>query len=195
MPERIEQAETTPAGKSVNMIRADLKNIPQVEFPEGFSIRPMRVDEGAVWVDIHRDAENYLEVTPDMFMREFGGDPEAVPQRCFLIVNARGAAAGTISAWYDRDFRGRDYGRIHWVAVRPAYQRRGLAKAGLSFAMNRLAEWHERAVLTTQTARLAAIRLYLDFGFVPDLVPSGAVEAWREVRTKLDHPVLEAMPL
>ena len=99
-------------------------------------------------------------------------------------------AVGTISAWYSRDFRGSDHGRIHWVAVRPAYGRRGLAKAGMSHAMSRLAERHERCWLSTNTLRLPAIRMYLDFGFRPDRGAEGALPAWREVRSALDHPRL-----
>jgi ribosomal protein S18 acetylase RimI-like enzyme len=101
-----------------------------------------------------------------------------------------GHAVGTISAWYSRDFKGEDYGRIHWVAVRPAYRRRGLAKAGMSHAMNRLAERHERCWLSTNTLKLPAIRMYLDFGFRPDRGAQGALPAWREVRSALDHPGL-----
>ncbi|MHC4715357.1 MAG: GNAT family N-acetyltransferase [Planctomycetota bacterium] len=184
---------STSAGVQVNMIRADLDNIADASFPKGFGIRTMRPDEGAVWVDIHRDAEEFLTIGDDLFQREFGYDPQAVARRCFLIVNDRGSAVGTISAWYDRDCRGLDHGRVHWVATRPAYQRRGLARAGLSHTLKQLAQWHQRAYLTTQTGRLGAIRLYLDFGFVPDLDLPGAAEAWRDVAGELDHPALESL--
>jgi GNAT superfamily N-acetyltransferase len=123
-------------------------------------------------------------------MHEFGDDLEAIQWRCFLLTDAEGVAIGTISAWYSREFRGQDYGRIHWFAIRPGHQGRGLGRAALSYAMQRLAEWHERAWLATSTGRLAAIKLYLDFGFAPDLEPDGARDAWREVATYLDHPGL-----
>jgi GNAT superfamily N-acetyltransferase len=79
------------------------------------------------------------------------------------------------------------------VAVRPAFQGRGLGRAALSHALNRLARWHERAYLDTSTARLPAIKMYLDFGFVPDLGPPGARDAWRAVRAALPHPALAAL--
>ena len=114
-----------PTGYPVNMIRPHLRDIPLVSFPEGFEIRPMRVEEGGLWTDIVRDAEEYMTISDGLFDREFGSDLQSVEQRCFLIVESGGAGVGTISAWYNRDARWQDYGLVHWVAVRPAYQGRG----------------------------------------------------------------------
>ncbi|MGD2175034.1 MAG: GNAT family N-acetyltransferase [Candidatus Brocadiaceae bacterium] len=186
-----ESADTVPAeGDPVNMIRPHMRDIPRVAFPPGFSIRTMRRGEAGLWTDVQRDSEPFFPVSDDLFFQEFGDDLPATEWRCFFMIDDRGAAVGTISAWYSRAFRGQDYGRIHWLAVRPAYRRRGLAKAAMSHAMERLAEWHERAWLTTSTRRIGAIKLYLDFGFVPDLEPDGACEAWRSVRSDLDHSTL-----
>lgn len=187
--------EWRPAGTEVTMIRPHLREIPQVPFPAGFGIRPMHLEEAALWTDIVRDAEEFFPVADDLFAREFGDDPEAVPERCFFLTGPKGIAVGTISAWYRRAFKGEDYGRIHWVAVRPAYQGRGLGKAGLAFALSRLACWHQRAYLTTNTARLPALRLYLDFGFLPDLDEPNARAIWRPVQEALRHPALEALGL
>jgi GNAT superfamily N-acetyltransferase len=183
------------AGYSLHMIRPHLDRIPRVAFPAGFCIRAMRRDEGGVWLDIQRDAEPYLSIADDLFVREFGTDPQATQWRSFLIVNAKGVAVGTISAWYNRDYRGRDYGQIHWVAVRPAYQGLGLGKAGLSHALQALAKWHERAYLGTQSKRLPAIHMYLNFGFEPVLESPEAILGWRAVKAQLDHPTLEALDL
>jgi beta-glucuronidase len=183
-----------PSGHTVIMVRPDLRDIPQVPFPGGFGIRPMRLDEIGLWTDIERDAEPYFWVADDLFCREFGHDLQAVQWRCFIMTDRKGVGVGTISAWYNRDFKGQDYGRIHWLAVRQAYQRKGVGRAGLSFALNQLARWHERCYLITHTGRLPALKLYLDFGFVPDLDPPGAVEAWREVKGRLSHPALENLP-
>lgn len=180
-----------PAGREVFMIRSHLSSIPQVSFPEGFGIRPMRLGEGTLWTDIERDAEEYFEISNDVFLQQFGYDLQATQWRSFIITNPKGAGVGTISAWYDRSFKGQDYGQIHWVAIRPAYQRKGLGKAAVSIALNQLAQWHERCYLGTQTKRLPAIKLYLDFGFVPDLDQPGAAEAWSEVKRLLKHPALD----
>ena len=184
-----------PAGHAVTMIRPDLLDIPQVPFPEGFGIRPMRLDEVGLWTDIERDAEPYYPIGDTLFHNQFGLDLPATQWRSFIVTNEKGAGVGVISAWYHRSYKDADYGMVHWVAVRPAYQGRGLGKAMMSFTLNQLTQWHDRAFLGTQTKRLGAIKLYLDFGFVPDLDHPGAAEAWRTVQTQLRHPVLDAMDL
>jgi ribosomal protein S18 acetylase RimI-like enzyme len=155
----------------------------------------MRLGEGAVWVDIERDAEPYYPIADDMFVREFGRDPQATQWRSFLVTDAKGVAVGTVSAWYNRDYQGRDYGVIHWIAIRPAFQGLGLGKAALAHALRQLAKWHERCLLITQSRRLPAIRMYLNFGFLPDLSRPGAAVGWREVKAQLQHPTLEALDL
>ncbi len=174
------------------MVRAHLRDIPQAAFPPGFDIRPMRRDEGPLWADVQRDAEELFPIPDDLFAREFGYDPPGVEQRCFFVTNHKGAAVGTVSSWYGGRDNGPEWGRIHWVAVRPVYQGRGLGRASLSYALNRMSEWHEQAWLATSTARLPALKMYLDFGFVPDLSPPNAADAWRAVQAFLNHPALSA---
>lgn len=178
------------AGYELYMVRFSLQDVPEVPFPEGFSIRPMQPNEGALWLDIQRDAEPFFEVQPEWFEQQFGSNLPATQWRCFFIVNARGVAVGTISAWVNHDYFGEVWGQVHWLAVRPAYQRRGLARAALAYCLRQLARWHERAFLGTQSARHGAIRLYLEMGFQPDLRHPGAREAWLALRNEVDYPEL-----
>ncbi len=192
-PRRPLKAEAS--GWGVTMLRPHMDDIPQIPFPEGFRARTMRSDDGGLWADIWRDAEEYGPIQPELFQSEFGDDAAALGWRGFIIEDRRGIAVATITAWYNRRFRGEDYGQIHWVAVRREAWGRGLGKAMMTHALNAMAQWHQRAFLGTQTNRLAAIKVYLDFGFVPDLEPEGAREAWREVQVQLAHPVLAALDL
>lgn len=180
-----------PQGTGVLMLRPNLDAIPQVPFPDGYGIRGMTVEDIALWTDIQRDAEPYFPIGAELFRSEFGDDLGALPWRCFIVTDPKGLGVGTMSAWYNRDFHGEDWGRIHWVSVRPRCQGKGLAKAALSYAMNRLAEWHRRAYLVTSTERVGAIALYLNFGFVPDLTPANAHAAWTDLATRLQHPALQ----
>ena len=181
--------------RGVVMLRTHLRHIPQHALGPGFDIRALRDGEGAIWLDIQRDAEPFIEMADDRFDREFGHDLPATRTRCFFITAPDGREVGTISAWYFTGADDRVWGLIHWVAVRPAFQGRGLAKAAMTFAMNRLAAWHDRARLATSTGRLGAIKVYLDFGFRPDLRPGEAGRAWRLVRDALRHPALDGLDL
>jgi GNAT superfamily N-acetyltransferase len=183
------------AGNSIHMIRPHLDDIPQMDFPTGFSIRPVQIAEGLIWTDIVLGAEQWLDLSNDLFAKEFGHDLQSVPQRCFFISDEKNTPIGTISSWYRQDYRKLDYGLIHWVYIRPSYQGKGLSKPALSFALQKLALWHERALLGTQAKRLPAINLYLNFGFVPDLTEPGAREDWHLLREQLQHPVLNALDL
>jgi GNAT superfamily N-acetyltransferase len=179
-------ATEDPAGLPVYMIRPDLRNIPQFALPEGFLFRHIRTDEGPLWTDIWRDAEPYMVIADNTFMCQFGGELDAVPERCCFLLNERGATIGTISAWWQPDWLGRgEYGQIHWVALRPAYQGRGLGKAMMTHALNKLAQWHTRAYLGTQSKRIGPIKLYADFGFVPDMHQDRAKQAWTEIHARL----------
>jgi hypothetical protein len=60
----------------------------------------------------------------------------------------------------------------------------------MSYALHRLSEWHEYAVLGTSTGRPGAIAIYLDFGFVPKMDAPRSNEAWTQVRAALKHPAL-----
>jgi GNAT superfamily N-acetyltransferase len=174
------------------MIRDTLDDIPEAPLPAGFSIRPMRADESGLWTDIQRESDKLQPIPDDLFRQQFGSDTGATQWRTFFVVNPDGAAVGAVSAWYDRDFRGDDAGRIHWLAVRPAWRRRGLARAVLSFALKQLAQWHTRAYLTTGTDRLPAVKLYLDAGFRPDMSAPDAEKAWSKVPvTGPEHQIAE----
>jgi len=177
---------------SLNMLRQDMRNIPQHRVPAGYSIRAFGDGDRRTWLDIHEAAEPYSEVNGRLFDSAFGRDLPAMPRRCMFLVSPDGRDAGTITAWYERRYARKPWGRIHYVAIAPAFQGLGLCKVIVTAAMNRLRSLgHRRAMLTTQTPRIRAIRTYLNFGFVPDMSLDGAVRAWSIVRRTLRHPALD----
>ena len=179
-----------PAGTGVVLLRPNMDDIVDVPLPEGFTLTPMTMDESAIWIDIQRDAEFLFPISDTLFHDQFGDDPAAVSWRCFILRNEKGLGVGTISAWYSRDFRGEEWGRIHWVAMRPSYQGRGLANGMLSHALKQLSRWHDKVYLDTDTRRIAAVALYLKFGFLPDMSPANAREAWTGFAEVYDHPAV-----
>ena len=76
--------------------------------------------------------------------------------------------------------------RVHWVAIVPDHQGKGLAKPLLTAICNRLVEiGHDRAYLTTNTVRLPAINLYLAYGFEPEIDTDEDRRVWDGVLKEL----------
>jgi GNAT superfamily N-acetyltransferase len=170
---------------SLAMVREGLEDLPVFELPPGYSIRSHREGDQAVWTDIHLAAEKRIEVTAGLFADEFGGDAEQLRRRQLFLCDPGGAAVGTGTAWHGR-YRGTEMGRVHWMAVVPGQQGRGLSRPLLAAVCSRLRELgHRRAFLTTSTGRLAALRLYLRFGFRADPTDEPQRAAWEAVRRRL----------
>ena len=179
------------------MIRPSMDDLPRFDTPDGFRIRNYRDGDADEWVRIHELADLYNKVTQETFEREFGYDMPAMRDRGFFMEAPNGEVIGTATAWYSSagpgvEIQGQlNYGRVHWVALVPQYQGRGLSKPLLSRVMSRLAESHDKSYLVTSSARLPAIHLYLKYGFRPFLHSLESIEAWEFVSIQLKHPLLE----
>jgi GNAT superfamily N-acetyltransferase len=171
---------------TVYMSRENLRSIPDHPLPEPYSIRWYRPGDERDWTRIWQAAEKYSTITPEVFQREFGTDADVLARRMCFVCDVGGKAIGTSTAWFDNDYHHRVYGRIHWVAIVPQLQGKGLGKAMLSATCQRMVELgHDRCYLVTQSPRLAAIRMYLSFGFVPEIKSEPEIAAWRDVLAKL----------
>ena len=174
------------------MVRRSLAGIPEFALPAGYSFRRFRPGDGALWTDIQRDAEPYFGIGDALFDSQFGDHLDSMPHRSIFVVDEKGAAVATATAWWRADRLGPDAGCVHWVAVRRTHQGRGIARPLVAEVLRILAAVHGRAVLETSTERLGAIKVYLDLGFEPDTEAPEAELAWREVAARLPHPALEA---
>jgi len=105
-------------------------------------------------------------------------------------------AVGTATAWVDDLNDDPAVGRVHWVALVPTVQGRGLAKPLMTAVCHRLqALGHRRAYLTTSMARTAAIGLYLKFGFHPVLEGAEQHARWQIVVEQLRRPESSEIPI
>jgi GNAT superfamily N-acetyltransferase len=174
----------------VCMARPDLDNLPEFAPPAGWSFRWYRPGDEVHWQRIHRAAEVQLEITPGLFRQQFGDEPSRLRERQCYLVQPQGEKVGTATAWFDEDFLGGCWGRVHWVALVPAFQGQGLGKVLLAAVCRRLrALGHGRAFLRTATGRIPAINLYLRFGFQP--LPRNAAEErlWKTLAPRLRYPL------
>jgi len=171
----------------VSMIRDNLDNLPEFSLEAPFSLRLFRSGDELEWVKIHKAANTYNNITIKDFERNFGDDPTALHERMFFLCDKNGKAIGTATAWYNPDYHGKNYGRVHWVAIVQDYQGRGLSKPLLSAVCSRLRNLaHSRAYLYTQTERVPAISLYLKFGFKPEIRSEEERAPWAMLKNS--HP-------
>jgi len=167
----------------IAMIRGNLEGIPQFALPPPYAVRWYRPGDEATWMRIQAASDSYGSFPPGKFEQEFGRDERALRERQCYLCDAAGNAFGTTTAWFNDDYRGQPHGRVHWVAIVPEMQGRGLARPMMTLVLNRLRELgHRRAYLTTATVRTAALNLYLKFGFVPEIRSETDRLAWLGVR-------------
>lgn len=162
MSNAISQQLDDPTELRVFMTRPDLENIPVFDWPEGYGVRPYQAGDDRIWWDIHERADPILTHRTGSHREFFGDDEEKLSARQFFLVAPDGESIGTATAWLDSP----ELGRVHWVAIVPEFQGRGLAKPLLSHILLLLRELgHTSAVLETSTQRPRAIDLYEKFSF------------------------------
>ena len=182
----------------ISMTRPDFDNLPDCDLPPGYRFRPYRPGDDTVWTQVQRAAEPFNEVDDELFEREYGSARDELPSRMWFVRSSAGEDIASISAWWEqsRDVPD-DRGRIHWVAVHPNHQRRGITKPMMTLAMQRLAKSHPSAMLDTSSGRPWAVKVYLDFDFRPaasDLADPSRLAAWHNVQRVIEHPALVSLP-
>lgn len=167
------------------MIRENLDNIPQYDLPPPYTIRLYQPGDEVAWEHIHLAADRYTTITPTFFEEQFGQEEERLRERQFYLCDAAGMPIGTATAWF-KSHNGQPHGLVHWVAIVPSEQGKGLAKPLLSTVCQRLRDFkYSHAYLDTTSVRLAAIGLYLKFGFVPEIKNERDAEVWLKIRKRL----------
>jgi len=143
-----------------------LAEVPRHPLPHGFLVRYYTPGDADTWTKIHNETGSYGPVAPTLFTDQFGADDEALAARQCFIVDDQGNAVATATAWFNDPAHGVPGGRIHWVAVVPAVQRRGIASALLGILCDRFEALGETtAYLTTDSHNTRAIALYQRLGF------------------------------
>ena len=104
-------------GAPVVMVRNNLEAIPEFALPTGFSLRWYQPGDEENWFRIQAAADQFNEITPELFQRQFGTDQGMLAQRQCYLLDATGKAVGTGTAWFNDNFQGEKFGRVHWIAV------------------------------------------------------------------------------
>jgi GNAT superfamily N-acetyltransferase len=174
---------------SISMIRETMEDIPQFPLPLGFLASWYQSGNEKSWVEIQRASDNYNKITLELFYKEFGYNQKSLRRRQLYLFYQK-QAIGTATAWFDKNYRQRPYGRLHWVAVIPSKQGLGLSNSLLAIVCERIKQLgHKRTYLTTSPARIPAINLYLKFGFKPEIVCKKDLDVWLAIQPKLKYPL------
>jgi GNAT superfamily N-acetyltransferase len=176
----------------VAMIRETPEEIPSYPLPEGYRFRRYRRGESGIWAEIEASVGEFDNQARarEHFQEEFGSFEAEMESRCLFLETATARCIGTATAWYNDDFLGIRYGRLHWVAIHPSFQGKALGKPLVAKALQILRQLHRRAYLTTQTTSYKAINIYLHFGFRPLIREGESLEGWQLLARHLNHSSL-----
>jgi GNAT superfamily N-acetyltransferase len=170
----------------VVMVHRDLARAPRFLLPSSYAMRGYREGDVASWVRIQQAADPFFVATAANFAKSMPGDTNYLATRVLFLVDPAGNDIGTITAWNGDSLNGRDIGQVHWVAIVASAQGRGLGKPMLSAACDALLrQGYTEAYLETNTARIPALNLYLQFGFYPFPRNEAERSAWRAIAPKL----------
>ncbi|WP_034536614.1 GNAT family N-acetyltransferase [Carnobacterium inhibens] len=148
-----------------------LKDLPVTEqaLPEGFHFEFYQEGDETEWAAIETAVSEFEDEAQalDYFQKKFAPFSKELKRRMLFITDSEGRKIGTCSAWWKELPDGTRYPRVHWVAVRPGYQGKGIAKAMLRRTLKQLQKLEATTpvYLHTQTWSHVAIRLYQKLGF------------------------------
>lgn len=163
-----------------------LDHLPEYALPDAYGWRWFQHGDEVEWARIEISAGEFKteEAAIAGFRRYFPTD-DALGERMLFLTDG-GVPFATAAAWYaDEGGPSGDMGRLHWVGIDEAHQRRGLSYPLVGLAMRRMKQiGHRTAFLTTQTSSWPAIKVYRRFGFRPMIRNAEDVKGWRIVSEK-----------
>ncbi|MGL4522320.1 MAG: GNAT family N-acetyltransferase [Bacilli bacterium] len=136
--------------------------------PEHYFFRLYEPGDALYWAEIECSVGEFASEKEALsyFNKEFQ-DEEKVKKRMLFLCEPGGTPIGTYTAW-DISLENEVFPLVHWVAIHPTYQGKGLGKAivaeglRLSIALN---EEKKPILLKTQTWSAHAVALYRNVGF------------------------------
>lgn len=170
----------------LEMERSCSEALPEVGTPTCYSLRTFRPGDEAAWCRLVNEAIGG-EYTPETMRESLLSQPWFDEHDLFFL-EKDGLIAGTACAQRERVAQERT-GLVHMLVVDPKHRAIGLGRALLAATLRRLKDVGCRsAALSTDDFRLAAIRLYLAFGFRPTLTHDSHAGRWHEVLRRLGLP-------
>jgi len=166
---------------------------PHCPLPSGYSLRAYESGMEQDWAILQTSVEHMETVDEALarFHAEYGEDMETLKDRAIFVYGPEGRLAASAVLWYGNHF-GRRLPRIHWVAVAPEEQGKGLCKALMTILMDM---YHKLGLtgglyLTSQTWSYKALNIYRQFGFKPYIGPQ--LSGWKPSTDDYEQETREA---
>ena len=142
--------------------------LPDYPLPEGFSYKMYEPGDEKEWARIEASVGEFdCEMDALLhYQEEFLPYPDEISRRCIFIKAPDGELIGTATAWWAYVGQ-RRYPLVHWVAVKPGYQGKGLGKAITAEVVRLMTvvDGDGTFYLGTQTNSYKAIGIYQWAGF------------------------------
>ena len=160
--------------------------------PDGFSFKNFDGSEKEIAEWVRLCNFGLMEATHETFFETVGNFPNVVATRdCFFVLDGEGNYIATSTAVATPE----GVGLVHMVASDPNVRGKGIGHAMLAHTLSMLEERGMKTVeLRTDDWRLAAVKTYLDAGFLPVLLndpESDHATRWDKVRETLSYPTVE----
>lgn len=151
--------------------------------PEGYTLSTCQTDEDALgWIAACAEGLSTDAWTLAQFRQNMLEPQGLAPEQIFLVKDPQGRVAATATGW----IKGEDCGYLHMVAALPEYRGLGLGavvcQAVLDFFAGR---GIARILLNSDDWRLAALKTYLNLGFLPVLNDFDMADRWQAIYEKL----------
>ena len=163
------------------------------KLPDGYSFKLFGGTEKDIeeWVRLCRYGL-VDTATREIFFQPVADFPKIVAERdCFFVIDQEGNYIATSTAVATPE----GVGLVHMVASAPSARGKGIGHAMLANTLSMLEERGMKIIeLRTDDFRLAAVKTYLDAGFLPVLLndpESDHAARWDKVREALAYPAVE----
>ena len=144
------------------------ENIAENGLPPGYTFKFFEPDDVKHWSRIETSVLEFEteQAAESYFMMSYMPHIRQLEKRCLFALNPDGLPVATATAWYADSELGHQ-ASLHWVAVCPEYQGKGLGKSVTRKALSVFQSLEPGAPiwLHTQTWSHVAVRMYHSLGF------------------------------
>ncbi|MDD5603489.1 MAG: GNAT family N-acetyltransferase [Eubacteriales bacterium] len=185
-----QQPVQQPPRQQLMMVKRDIRQLPPIVLPEGYSVRSYKEGDGKAWENIILESFGKKYDFEEFMLK----NKAFMPERVFFLCYGDEVVA-TASAWH-RDEIGTITGSLHMVGILKSHAGHGLGYWISLAALYRMREEGRiRSVLRTDDFRLPAVKTYLRLGYEPILIDESQESRWRDVFAAIGRADLADTPL